>query len=753
MKKDPYADREARRYDNPIASRELILETMTGVGRPLTFKRLSELLEVTGDSRDALQTRLRAMVRDGQLVIDDKGIYAVASRLELISGRVSAHPDGYGFLVVEDGEDIYLSNRQMRAVFHGDRVQVRARAKNRRGRTEGEIVDVIERNTTEIVGRLYMEGKVMLLEPLNPRICQEILVLKHKRKKDVGKVVVARIIDQPTLHGIASAEVVDVLGENLTPEMEIEVVLRNHDIPFVFPEEVLAEVNDMPLGVNESDCRHRADLRDLHFVTIDGEDARDFDDAVYCEPKKSGGWRLFVAIADVSNYVRRGSELDAEAYRRGTSVYFPQMVIPMLPEAISNGLCSLRPQEDRLVLVCEMTISERGRISGYEFYEGVIHSKARMTYNEVAAMLGDPGAPEHIDSIYELYKVLKQARDSRGALEFETNEVFFAMQDGKVKNVEPRPRNDAHRLIEECMLAANVCAARFVGKHKLPGLYRVHEPPDEEAGQKLSELLSSFGVSLSWDGVITPADYQRVLDQLADRHNNRILQVALLRSLNQAVYQPENKGHFGLNYPEYTHFTSPIRRLPDLLTHRLIKSVIHSRTPSKLVKRFGRSGDFTDQYPYSMEDALALGEQSSVTERRAESAGYDVQEWLKCEFLSEHEGDIRDGVITSVTKFGIFVELNDIFVEGLVHVSNLPGEYFRYEPTTQTLVGERSGLTFSMADAVKVQIARVNVDERKIDFELVEHHPTRKGDKKKQPKRDKKKSGGREPRRRSRGRR
>ncbi|MEX2488377.1 MAG: ribonuclease R [Pseudomonadales bacterium] len=738
MKKDPQKDREAANYERPIASREFILSTMQEHGEPIALKQLARKLGLE-DSVDqqALRNRLKAMVRDGQLMVDQRNVYAIASRMELIAGKVSAHPDGYGFLVSEDSEDdIFLSHRQMRSVFHGDRALVRVRGKDRRGRVEGEIVEVIERNTEQLVGRFYLEGRLAFIEPLNNRITHEIIVRDEKLDQyQSGQIVVGNIIEQPSFHSLAVAEIAEVLGDHLTPDMEVEIALRNHEIPVNFPDDVIEAVDRIPIEVQEAHKKNRKDLRELSFVTIDGEDARDFDDAVYCESRKGGGWRLFVAIADVAHYIDRGTPLDQAAYERATSVYFPQYVVPMLPEKLSNGLCSLNPEVDRLVVVCEMTISSSGRISGYQFYEGVIKSAARLTYTVVAEIIGKDGdkrerarndyrhVVRNVDELYSLYDVLTERRAERGTLDFDSTELEFDFDnDGRLAEITPRKRNDAHKLVEECMLCANVCAARFISAHDITGLYRIHEGPEPEKVEYLREFLTSFGITLGGNTIPTPSDYQWVIEQLRDKKNGHVLQIVLLRSLKQAVYQPDNKGHFGLNFREYTHFTSPIRRYPDLLTHRLIKSVIHGSEPSKYVERFGGRSR-TDFYPYEDEDVISLGEHCSYAERRAEGAVYDVLEWMKCDYVSDRVGDEFEGVITNATRFGFFVELEDIYVEGLVHVSTLTGDYFHYEEAEQCLVGERSNQCYGIGDAVRVQLARVSVDERKIDFEVISHSP------------------------------
>jgi ribonuclease R len=713
---------------------------MEKAGEPLSFKRLAKELGIeNARDRDALTLRLRAMVRDGQVVVDRRNVYAIANKLELFAGRVSAHSDGFGFLICDDErDDIFLSHRQMRAVFHGDKAMVRVRGRDRRGRDEGEIVEVLARNTLELVGRVHFDNRIALLESLNRRIDHEILIDDPGEEIKEGRIVVARVTQQPTLHGLASVEIVAVLGEHLTPDMEVEVALRNNDIPVEFPDEVLTDVDQLPFEVTRAQKRQREDLRHLDFVTIDGEDARDFDDAVYCE-KRRGGYRLFVAIADVANYVLPGLPLDQEAYKRGTSVYFPQYVVPMLPEKLSNGLCSLNPEVDRLVMVCEMSISDQGRIGSYQFFEGLIHSKERLTYTTVGDWVERKEFPRHKDSLgnmLDLARILIGTRTERGALDFDTREVSFSFNaEGRVSDVNLVTRNFAHRLIEECMLCANVCAAKLVSKLELPGLFRVHEKPEEEKIEYLAEFLESFGIDL---GVGTPRDYQNAIRQLREKKNGQVLQIALLRSMQQAVYHPENKGHFGLGYSHYTHFTSPIRRYPDLLVHRLIKSAIHSRFDCAEVRRFGKPGKI-NFYPYEEETVILQGEHTSFAERRADDAVYEVLDWVKCDYLSDHVGDDFDGTISAVAKFGFFVQLEGVLVEGLVHVSTLVGDYYQFDRGGQCLFGERGNESFGLGDVVTVQVAGVDVDERKVDLELLSHSPIpRKKSKKRKPKDQKK---------------
>jgi ribonuclease R len=737
--KDPHFKREKGQYAHPIASREAILSHMETSGEPLSFKRIAKELGIeNARDQDALTLRLRAMVRDGQVIVDRRNVYAIANKLELFAGRVSAHSDGFGFLICDDErDDIFLSPRQMRAVFHGDKAMVRVRGRDRRGRDEGEVVEVLARNTLELVGRVHFDNRIALLESLNRRIDHEILIDDPVDRLKEGSIVVAKVTQQPTLHGLASVEIVAMLGEHLTPDMEVEVALRNNDIPVEFPDEVLTDVDQLPFEVTAAQKRQREDLRHLDFVTIDGEDARDFDDAVYCE-KRRGGYRLLVAIADVANYVLPGMPLDQEAYKRGTSVYFPQYVVPMLPEKLSNGLCSLNPEVDRLVMVCEMTISDQGRIGSYQFFEGLIHSKERLTYTTVGDWVEREAFPRHKDSLgnmLDLSRILIGTRIERGALDFDTREVSFTFNaEGRVSDVNLVTRNFAHRLIEECMLCANVCAAKLVSKLELPGLFRVHEKPEEEKIEYLSEFLESFGVDLAAGA---PQDYQNAIRQLREKKNGHVLQIALLRSMQQAVYHPENKGHFGLGYSHYTHFTSPIRRYPDLLVHRLIKSAIHSTFDCSEVRRLGRPSKI-NFYPYEEEAVALQGEHTSFAERRADDAVYEVLDWVKCDYLSDHVGDDFDGTISAVAKFGFFVQLENVLVEGLVHVSTLVGDYYQFDRGEQCLFGERGKESFGLGDVVTVKVANVDVDERKIDLELLTHSPIARQKSKKRKQKDKK---------------
>ena len=742
---DPEAAREAEKYDNPIPSRELILSHLAERGAPASREQLVEEFGLhTDDQLEALRRRLRAMERDGQLIYTRRGTYAPVDKLDLICGRISGHRDGFGFLVPDDGsDDLFLSPAQMRLVFDRDRALVRVAGFDRRGRREGGIVEVIERAHESIVGRYYEENGIGFVVADNPKIQQEVLVTPGRTAgARIGQFVEIKITHWPTTRFQPQGDIVEVIGNYMAPGMEIDVALRSYDIPHVWPEAVVKEARKLKPEVEEKDKEKRVDLRHLPFVTIDGEDARDFDDAVYCEKNSSrwklfsGGWKLYVAIADVSHYVKVGSALDAEAVERGNSVYFPERVVPMLPEELSNGLCSLNPHVDRLAMVCEMTMSKSGQMVDYKFYEAVIHSHARLTYNKVSLMLEDPKSSEgkslrseykevlpHLNQLYALYQVLIAARHERGAIDFETQEtrIIFG-EDRKIAEIRPTQRNDAHKLIEECMLAANVATARFMQDHDVPSLYRVHDGPPLERLEKLKAFLGELGLSLqrgkSKDGP-SPKDYQRLLESIRERPDYHLIQTVMLRSLSQAVYSAQNEGHFGLNYEAYTHFTSPIRRYPDLLVHRAIRSVIRSKRDTKHVERAGAAiMPKARIYPYDEATLEKLGEQCSMTERRADEATRDVVNWLKCEFMQDRVGETFAGVITAVTGFGIFVELRDIYVEGLVHVTALPADYYHFDPVHHRLSGERSGRSFRLGDSVEVKVMRVDLDERKIDFEL-----------------------------------
>jgi ribonuclease R len=750
---DPHAEREAARYENPIPSREVILDLLAAADRPLEHNHIAASLGL-GDPEqiDALQKRLRAMERDGQLMANRRGAYGLVDKLNLLRCRVQGHRDGYGFAmpVVEGAglaageavpDDIYLNARQMHFVFDGDEVLVQVTGEDRRGRLEGKVIEVLQRKHQTVVGRYQEESGIGFVIPDNGRLTQQILIPpKEKGKARSGQIVTAEITQYPTRQLGAKGRIAEVLGDHLDPGMEIDVAIRSHGIPWEWPDAVLEEAARLEAEPLAADKQHRIDLRKLPFVTIDGEDARDFDDAVYCEERK-GGWRLWVAIADVSHYVRPGSALDQEAALRGNSVYFPARVVPMLPEALSNGLCSLKPAVDRLAMVCEMELSAAGVLAKYRFYEAVIHSHARLTYTQVGEVLEQGSHPDvdkrrvpDLQRLHKLYRVLRAARDTRGAIDFETVETRIIFDENrKIESIVPVVRNDAHKLIEECMLCANVATARFYDANQLPMLFRVHEGPSEDRLEGLRKFLGELGLDLGGGAKPTPVHYQQLLLQIEGRDDSQVIQTMLLRSLSQAVYQPENKGHFGLHYEAYAHFTSPIRRYPDLLVHRGIRHLIRSTARAKGVLRIeGAAPIATKQiFPYDVQAMAMHGEHCSMTERRADDATREVNAWLKCEYLQDHVGDEFDGVISAVTSFGLFVELKDLYIEGLVHVTALPGDYYHFDKARQRLTGERSGRSFQLGGSVRVQVARVDLDDKKIDLELIEAKPSPNADAKK----------------------
>lgn len=727
---DQFAAREANNYENPIPSREFILEYLQEANVPMNRNDLFAVLGLTGeDQYEGLRRRLRAMERDGQLVFTRRQCYALPDKLEMIKGSVIGHKDGHGWVRPEGSvgkdNDILLPHHQMRTIIHGDLVLVQPTGKDKRGRKEGRLVRVLEERKTQIVGRFFLDQGYAYVVPDDSRISQDILIPDDVRLgARMGNVVVIEITDRGSRTRGMTGRVVEVLGENLAPGMETQIAIRTHQIPNEWPEEVDAQIANLGEEVPEEAKAGRVDLRDLPLVTIDGEDARDFDDAVYCEKKATGGWRLWVAIADVSYYVRPDTALDKEAINRGNSVYFPSQVVPMLPEVLSNGLCSLNPQVDRLCMVCEMTVSASGKLSGYKHYEAVMNSHARLTYTKVDAMLNGneelierySNVVPHIQELHNMYKVLKKARDNRGAIEFETVETKFIFNaERKIDRIEPVIRNDAHKLIEECMILANIASASLVEKLKEPALFRIHESPGEQRLTGFKDFLSELGLTLNGGLEPSPTDYAELMIAISQRPDKELIQTMLLRSMKQAVYNPDNAGHFGLALKRYAHFTSPIRRYPDLLLHRAIKYLI-AKMEGKNKDRWTPTGG----YHYSFDDMDVYGEQCSMTERRADDATREVSDWLKCEYMQDHVGEQLEGVIANVTGFGFFVRLSELHIDGLVHISALANDYYQYDAIGQRLVGEASGQIYRLGDCVTVKVLSVNLDDRQIDFELVE---------------------------------
>ena len=732
---DPFYEREKEKYENPLPSREYMMQTLEAAACPMSESALAAQLAINEDEQIAFERRIRAMEREGQLMRNRKGALILPNKADLVACRVEGHPDGFGFARPETSvgrdksADIFLDNRQMEKALHGDRVLVRVTGTDRRGRPEGSIVEVTERANTEVVGRVFDEYGVRYVVPEDRRLHTRIVLAgepvsagrsRRPRKSEAatpevlpGQVVVAEILEQPGKRTLPVGRIKEVLGNYADPGMEIEIALRKHDLPFEFPKEVLDEAAKLPEEVVvERDLGKREDLRDIPLVTIDGETAKDFDDAVFAEALPKGkGWRLVVAIADVSHYVRSGSALDIEATARGNSVYFPRRVIPMLPEKLSNGLCSLNPDVDRLAMVCDAQIDAHGEVTQYRFYPAVFRSRARLTYNQVWSWLSSeaqPATPAHLaiqpqlHTLYALFKNLHAARFKRGAIDFDTVETQMRFNDqGKIEAIVPVIRNDAHRLIEECMLAANVCAADFLEKKKQPGLFRIHGTPAPAKLEALRDFMKEFGLGLEGGDSPTGKDYGKLLDQIRERPDFSLLQTILLRSMQQAIYSPDNIGHFGLSYEYYTHFTSPIRRYPDLLVHRAIKTAL----------KF-------EKVPLPPTEAAweEIGLHCSATERRADEATRDVEAWLKCYYMQDRIGEVFDGTISGVTAFGAFVTLDQVYVEGLVHISELGTDYFHHDPIRHCLIGERTKQQYRVGDRLRVKLVRADLESNRIDF-------------------------------------
>ena len=731
---DPNYAKELAKYDNPIPSREFILQIIRTHNAPMTKEEIFVALGITDETRqEAMRRRLRAMENDGQLVFTKRKCYALPEKLDLLKGMVIGHREGFGFLQVEGKkDDFFIPNVQMQKVMHGDYVLAQPNGFDRKGRPEVRIVRVLEANKKQIVGRFFIEQGIGYVMPDDSRITRDILIPDNARLgARMGQVVVVELHPRTAPFFQPIGKITEVLGDNMAKGMEVEIAIRKHDIPHSFPSAVEKQLKKWAEDVPEEAKRGRVDLRDLPLVTIDGEDARDFDDAVFCQ-KQGKGWKLWVAIADVSYYVRPKSALDTEAYNRGNSVYFPNRVVPMLPEKLSNGLCSLNPQVDRLCMVCEMTISAKGKMTDYQFYEAVMNSHARLTYNKVAKILEKDTAlceryaslVPHLQDLHDMYQALVKARQQRGAIEFETIEskfIFNAL--GRIERIEPAVRNDAHKIIEECMILANIASANFMEKHQEPALYRIHAVPSEEKLTAFRSFLAECGLSLSGGNKPTPTDYAQLLEQIKPRPDHELIQTMLLRSMSQAVYSADNIGHFGLALEEYAHFTSPIRRYPDLTLHRGIKYLLAKQKGSK------RKTTDTGGYHYQLEEIDGFGAHCSSTERRADDATREVADWLKCEYMQDHVGEEFEGVISSVTGFGFFVRLNDLFIDGLVHISGLANDYYLFDMPKQRLIGENSGMIFRLGDAVKVRVEAVSLEQKQIDFSLIssERKPKRSG--------------------------
>jgi ribonuclease R len=692
-----------------------VLNVLRKAGRPLRLDELTASFSQSGAAE--AEEQLTDLVRRGEIVVNRRGQYCLREQLAgLTVGTVQGHRNGDGALLPDDGSaQIYLPAHQMREIMHGDRVAARIDGPRFRGKAQGTIVEVLERRTKEVVGRLHVEaGIAAYLTPDNPRITQRVLVPSGQLNgAESGQIVLAELIQQPSRTTGPVARVSRILGAHGAPGMETDIAIHSFSLPVEFPEEVTAEAETYGATIPQAAIQGREDLRDIELVTIDGEDARDFDDAVWCE-RKGSGWRLIVAIADVAHYVQPGSPLDREARERGTSVYFPNRVLPMLPEALSNGLCSLKPDEDRLCICCELRVSDDGRITRSRFFEGVMRSAARLTYRDVGAFLEKPAARhdqklemvrERLLALHGIYKAFTRARSGRGALELDTPELKLKFDEqGRVAALVEYPRNDAHRLIEECMIAANVAAARFLDRYRVPTLYRVHGLPEIDRLETLRTFMREFGLWLPAPDEITPEHLRDLLTKIGDRPDSGLISTAVIRSMPQAVYQPGNIGHFGLALEHYAHFTSPIRRYPDLVVHRGIRQVLREGDPQEMIAWHGA-------FPQ-------LGQDCSFRERRADEATRSAVAWLKCYYMSDRIGEEYDGVVSGVVDFGLFVQLEGLQVDGLLHVSALGADYFGRDSSGFRMVGRSSGKIYKLGDRLRVRVTNVSLDDRRIDFEL-----------------------------------
>jgi ribonuclease R len=707
---------KAKPYKHPIPNQGALIDFLTEVGKPTKVEPILSAFDLKGQRmRTLLVERLQGMVKAGQVLENRRGEFCLTAKLNLVTGKVSGHRDGFGFVIRDDGdaEDVYLSAREMRSLFDGDRVAVRIKGLDHRGRAEGELVDVLERGTREVAGQFIRERGIGIVIPDNTKLSHRILIPKGEAgNAKHGNMVVVEILDFPTQVEQATGRITTIIGMPGDEGIATDIAIHSHGIPFKWPDAVRKEVQEFGTTVTSGSHKGRTELRNVDLLTIDGEDARDFDDAVYCK-KSSDGWRLLVAIADVAHYVSIGSALDNEAIVRGTSVYFPDRVVPMLPEVLSNGLCSLNPKVDRLCMVCDMRVSSAGKVTKSTFFEGVMKSKARLTYTQVADFLSGASktsVPKElqgsIGDLHDLYKAFAKQRRRRGAIEIDLPQTKFKLnEDGEIDRIEVVPRNDAHRLIEECMIAANVEAAKFLKQHKIPGLYRIHPKPDEERFNEFRLYLVSLGLKVPHPAHVEPRHFTQLIEQVRDRPDSAAITMAMLRSLTHAAYSPDNVGHFGLALPSYAHFTSPIRRYPDLLVHRAIRHIIRGGKPGK--------------YDYGPKEMERLGMITSAHEKRAEEATRDVEAWLKCQYMEKHLGEEFDGVITGVTNFGLFVQIRELMTDGLVHVTSLANDYYKYDAGSQRLVGERSGHSYHLGAEMRIRVQRVDMETRKIDFRPV----------------------------------
>ena len=692
----------------------------------LTREQIANALDLYSEQdKEALRRRLRAMERDGQLMFNKYKGYALIDESLMVSGKISIHQDGFGFVSYSDTEkDLFLTAGEISHVFDGDVVQVLMSPSGPHSksgsRSFNKLIKVLERNTTQIVGILKRKGDDFYLLPDSSKILHKVEVDDRKMMDaKAGQLVNTDITEYPTFRQNTLVQIAEVLGHPEDPGIEITVALHRHGLVEGWTDEEFDHAEAFGAEVAEEDKVGRADYRNLSFMTIDGADARDFDDAVYCERKNNGEWRLMVAIADVSHYVRPDDVLDVEAQTRATSIYFPGHVVPMLPETLSNGLCSLNPDVDRLAIVCDMTINAKGLVIRSEFSEGLIHSHARLTYDQANAVAvkrqskmardvanSNPGIIDHIKNLHDLYKLLIPARSKRGAIDFDTQELKFNLnKNKKIASMSPVIRNDAHKMIEEFMLCANVATANFLDEHKIPSLFRSHDGPTDKKLTALREFLSEKGLVLAGGDKPTSQHYNQLLTKIVDRGDASIIRTMLLRSQSQADYSPKNDGHFGLAYDAYAHFTSPIRRYPDLLVHRAIRMKIADKKKStfqRLKSLMVNRRAVNAEYPYDKKDMKELGIHCSNQSRQADEVSREVENWLKCQYMQKFKGETFNAGVTGITHLGLFIELDQIGIEGLVHSTNLTDAQKEYV----------------LGDKLEVVLSNIDMQQRKINFQI-----------------------------------
>lgn len=734
---DPAYAADCKEYGRAIPSRPFIAQLLTYTPN-LNFDQICAAFNLTKQwQADALESRLKVMLGTQVVYLSPRETFALTDKNAVIKGHVVGHGEGYGYVMPDSGgEPIFLEVNAMQNIMHGDYISVRVTGLDYKGRRQGEFVELLTRKVDKIIGKLVLEQGAMIFVPENRRISHHFgITPEHANGAKIGQIVLIKMLTPPSKEALATGSVLEILGDEMNAGLEIKIALFNHNIPHEWPQTVLDEVAAIPDTVSEQDKLNKRDVRDLPLVTIDGITARDFDDAVFAE-QVGTGFRLYVAIADVAHYVRLGTPLDDEAVNRATSVYFPNKVIPMLPEKLSNGLCSLNPDVDRLCMLCVMDIDASGAITHAEFYNAVMRSHARFTYETVAQILEGDGLLRknyaklvpHLDTLYALFKVLKIARDQRGSINFETRETEVEYDaEGHIESIKPSSRTEAHMVIEECMIAANVATAMFLTHYKVPALYRVHPKPPEERLNKLREFLKEFNLGLNGGLSPTSKDYADTLQAASEKEAFEMIQTVMLRSLSQAIYHPDNEGHFGLALEHYAHFTSPIRRYPDLLAHRAIKFIIArgvhmiNLTNKSIQDNIQNNIQDLDISAYSYDHAkmLFLGEQCSMAERRADDAVREATDWLKCQFMKQYVGETFAGKITGVTNFGLFVELNDVFIEGLVHVSSLTDDFYKFDADKHRLIGERTGRMLRLNDPVMIRVMEANPETKKIDFQML----------------------------------